>query len=287
MLFYIIGFLFKNSSDGVHTAEHSMHWVGKVISVIYNIPLTNFVGYTPSLRDSDQSLILTGFEYINFKFFMGMHVFCRNKSIKNYINKVCDSPVSQVHGIVNEQKIIKNHTISVNDIQDSPNIDSDNKVLVFAGRLSPLKRPLKAIEIVNQLPSQYKIFILGSGPERKKCELLIEKLQLSNRAFLLGKQTHSRALQYISSSDGLILTSNAEAYPTVVFESLSYNRPVFATNVGIIEEIKDYRLHIIEDEPVRTINQNLIERQYTVDCEFLNRYSIHNYTSLILQSYKE
>jgi hypothetical protein len=78
LFWYLLWWLRGRRFDGIHSASHSMHWVGKLLSLAYRLPLVSFVGYTPSANGSFHFRPNFVRERVNFRLFMGSHVFCRS-----------------------------------------------------------------------------------------------------------------------------------------------------------------------------------------------------------------
>jgi glycosyltransferase involved in cell wall biosynthesis len=91
--------------------------------------------------------------------------------------------------------------------------------------------------------------IIGDGPKRADCEHLINKLNLSDRIFLVGEI--SDAPRYLKAFDLFVLPSRYEGLPVTLEECLFAGVTVLASDVGGNEEIVDpenlYRLDDKDD----------------------------------------
>lgn len=125
--------------------------------------------------------------------------------------------------------------------QTFPAMQEDRKNTVHficAGRLHPQKG---YDQLINALPFfkcnyNWKLSILGGGPERQNLENLIQKHKLQNKVFLRGFT--QKPWPEIGSADCFLLPSRYEGLPNVVLESLSVGTPVIATHTsGGIQEI--------------------------------------------------
>ena len=94
---------------------------------------------------------------------------------------------------------------------------------------------------------KFKLVIIGEGPERAKIEGLLERLNLEQQVILLGQKPHSETLSLIKACDVFLLPSISEQVPNVLLEALALGKPVVATKVGGIPEIKSANLHIIDE----------------------------------------
>lgn len=277
-----------NDVDSVHSASNTTHWIGKVVSLKFGVPLVNFVGYTPSYDAGRHRLLDPKYllERVAFRYCMGKVVFCRSSDVRRRIEAESGSDVRVLHGVVNELRLCR--VVAESNpavVRDELAVDDDAVLLAFVGRLSPLKRPTAAVELLLSLPARYELVVVGDGPERQALDEKITSLGLRERVHILGQCEHERALAVIAAGDALVLTSRAEAYPTVVFEALSLRRTVFAPPVGILPELSYARLHLTSVEILADrIAEADLSVERGVDEGVLKKYSMTAYTDAILDA---
>ena len=83
--------------------------------------------------------------------------------------------------------------------------------------------------------SIFNLLIIGDGPERKKLEKMIKKLNLIDCVFLAGKIP--QASRYLKAFDIFVLPSVKEGLPYVILEAMAAEVPIITTNVGGIPEL--------------------------------------------------
>lgn len=280
---YLMTWLPWNRVDGLHSASTASHWAVKTLSVLFNIPVVNFLGLTQSATSTDTSLFASLLEWANFRLFMGDVVFCRNSGTKTLVSRYVNSEVEILHGILNRPKI-------EGAIERTPNVtarefvSSDAGYVVSAvGRLVPIKNPTGSIDILADLPSEYELVVIGDGPERTAVER--QAMETNGRAHVLGRLPHNQTLDVIATADALVLSSHAEAYPSVVFEALALGTDVFARPVGILPELEHERLHVAPFERLaeEIANRDLSNRN--PDFGYLDSYSIERYTATVLNTH--
>lgn len=133
-------------------------------------------------------------------------------------------------------KNIINEEVINNKVQlgNEPN-SSD---LVFVGRLTEQKNPLKFLEIVKlasfTIP-KIKAKIIGDGPLRRDVERYIQKFQLSNNVEVLG--FISNPYPYIKNSKIGVSTSTWEGFGLSILEEQLLGKPVVATPVGGVPDL--------------------------------------------------
>jgi glycosyltransferase involved in cell wall biosynthesis len=286
---YICWWLRDQDADGLHSASHLTHWIGKVLSVLYDLPLVSFIGYTPSVVPDPEVTPKLFLERLNFRFFMGETVFCQTPNAKAVVETYTDAKVRILHGILNRKRV----TSAVSKINPSRrrtdfDVDEDDTLLVYVGRLVPVKNPVGAIEILSELPDEYTLAIIGGGDERESVERAVHKCDVEDRVRVCGALPHQKTLQTIAAADGLLVPSHVESYPTVVFEALSLNTAAFVTPVGIIPTIDHPRLHVGSlDEFPQIISEATIESSEGLDTETLERFSMERYTDGLLSVFED
>ena len=81
----------------------------------------------------------------------------------------------------------------------------------------------------------WRLVIIGEGPERQKLENLIKKHKLENYVILAGRI--SDAYQYLKAFDLFVLPSIKEGQPWVILEAMAAGVPIVATNIAGIPEM--------------------------------------------------
>lgn len=134
------------------------------------------------------------------------------------------------------------------------------KKVVWVGRLSKEKQPLKVIELAKQMPD-YIFIIIGDGELYD--DVVKGCLTLTN-VIALGALENSVVKKVVSKSDMLILTSEYEGIPVAILEALALSKPVVATDVGAINEIiiDGYNGYLVNPENINEIMPKLINKAY-------------------------
>ena len=106
-------------------------------------------------------------------------------------------------------------------------------VVGFAGRLTPIKRPLDLIRTLaslRELGVDAALVVLGDGPDRITVETLAHELGVANQCRFLGFRRD--VARWFGSLDAFLLTSENEGTPVVAIEALAAACPVVATRAG-------------------------------------------------------
>lgn len=80
-------------------------------------------------------------------------------------------------------------------------------------------------------------FILGEGPLRSSLQLQINRLNLSDRVKLVGRQ--SNVAEYLKCADVYVNTSWGEGFSNGLLEAMASNLPIITTPDGGISEVVD------------------------------------------------
>ncbi len=153
-------------------------------------------------------------------------------------------------------------------------IENNELFLIQVGALIRTKNVYNLIKVFAGWQQKFKLILVGDGPERARIEKLIQRLGLAGNILLLGKKSHDETLSIIKSGDVLLLPSICEQIPNVVLEALALGRPVIATRVGGVPEIKSPNLHLVDqleeisrviDSGIKAAEGDTIITEYSLD----------------------
>lgn len=193
------------------------------------------------------------------------------KILYKILYPLADLVISPAQRIIDEfEKLLDANTshhkllynpVNVDHIRSLPQIlenkeENREKTVHFicAGRMHPQKG---FDQLINALPFfkcnyDWKLTILGGGPERPKLEKMIEEHKLQDKISLPGFT--KTPWPQIGEADCFLLPSRFEGMPNVALEALTVGTPVIATNTsGGIDEIaavaKDGDVTVVKDMP--------------------------------------
>lgn len=122
------------------------------------------------------------------------------------------------------------------------NFEGEIKFL-FAGTLSEGKRPLYAIQLVQELHKKgikAQLDICGEGYLKQQLQQYISQNNLSNFVFLKGNRSKEDLLQAYQKAHFLILASKSEGWPKVVAEAMFWGCVPLATNISCVNNMIDH-----------------------------------------------
>lgn len=85
--------------------------------------------------------------------------------------------------------------------------------------------------------SDFRLTIVGDGPERKFHEETGRKLGISDRVDFVGLKSPEEIAALMNEQDALLMFSNFEGMPVTIIEAQCCGLPVLATNTGAIREM--------------------------------------------------
>lgn len=147
----------------------------------------------------------------------------------------------------------------------STNIDYHNintNYVIAVGRLSTQKdfiSLIKAWNIVHKASPNWKLKIVGEGPERSKLEKEIKKLNLGDSILLTGYSNNVKKEMLESSI--FVMTSIFEGFPLVLLEAMSYRLPIvtFDYQFGPKDIIKEgINGFLIENRSIESLSKKII-----------------------------
>ena len=153
-------------------------------------------------------------------------------------------------------------------------IENDELFLIHVGALIRTKNVYNLVKTLSGWQQKFKLILVGNGPERTRIEKLVQRLGLAENVSLLGAKPHDETLSIIRACDALLLPSICEQIPNVVLEALALGRPVIATKVGGVPEIKSPNLHLVGqleeisrviDGGIKAVAEDTIMAEYSLD----------------------
>jgi glycosyltransferase involved in cell wall biosynthesis/GT2 family glycosyltransferase len=112
-------------------------------------------------------------------------------------------------------------------------------IVLFAGRLDPIKRPLLLPEVAQELlrirgKGATHFVVAGDGPDAARLRSVVQTRRLEREFTLLGHVPDIAEL--LAEADVLLIPSQGEGIPLVLLEALAMRVPVVACRAGAIEE---------------------------------------------------
>ena len=146
-------------------------------------------------------------------------------------------------------------SISKSDARQQFGLPTDKPIVGIVASLSLCKKHdlflRTAVAVLKQVPDAV-FAIAGQGPERQNLESLGEELGIQDKVLFLGQVADVPT--FLRSLDVSVLTSESEAFPLALLESMAAGLPVVTSDVGCIPAIvgegeTGYRVKFGDVEP--------------------------------------
>lgn len=145
------------------------------------------------------------------------------------------SKIENIYQIKKEIKIIP-PGITLRDIpkekRNSYHFNDEDFILITACRLVKRKRLEDLVYAMNYLDEEFKLIIIGDGPQKGRIKNLIKELRMEDRIILKGYVPEEVKYSLFSISDAFIMVSEHEAFGIVYLEAMMAGLPVIAGDAG-------------------------------------------------------
>jgi D-inositol-3-phosphate glycosyltransferase len=122
----------------------------------------------------------------------------------------------------------------------------DVPMILFVGRIQPLKGPDVAIRALHELGRADALLLIvggASGPEGggevERARQLVDELGLADRVRFVPPQPHHILSSYYRAADVVIVPSRSESFGLVALEAAACGIPVVASAVGGLQSLVD------------------------------------------------
>lgn len=164
-------------------------------------------------------------------------IVCVSKQSLNEFNQIfqCERKSEVIYNLFDSSTIMEKAKAFV------PHYDNGRELIrvVSIGRLVGVKkldRLLEAKKILQNQGVDFALDIVGYGSEGDHLKAIVEK---DNIKYVTFWGFQSNPYPYLANSDILALTSESEAFPTVLIEAMLLGKPIIATKCSGCEEITD------------------------------------------------
>jgi glycosyltransferase involved in cell wall biosynthesis len=108
--------------------------------------------------------------------------------------------------------------------------------LITVARLVPWKGIDGLLELITGR-KDWRLFVIGDGPERGYLESLATRLGVSDRAIFTGSLPRRQVFAFMMAAEVFLLNSLYEGLPHIILEAFAAGLPVVATSAGGIREV--------------------------------------------------
>lgn len=175
-------------------------------------------------------LLRSRYDYID-------RIVCVSKQSLSEFNQIfkCEGKSEVIYNLFDSSAVMEKAKAFVPQYENSRSLLR----VVSIGRLVGVKkldRLLDAKKILQDQGVDFALDIVGNGPEGENLKAIVEKNNIKDVKFW-GFQSNPYPL--LANSDILALTSESEAFPTVLIEAMLLGKPIVATKCSGCVEITD------------------------------------------------
>lgn len=123
------------------------------------------------------------------------------------------------------------------------NLSSDDRILLYVGRMSPEKDPILALKILDALKAsglltqRIRLVMIGSGVLKREVEAAANRLGVEDDVRLLGLKPRTEVARWMQEADILLLTSYFEGFPVVLAEAAECGLPIICTEITGVHDL--------------------------------------------------
>ena len=141
---------------------------------------------------------------------------CRNSKISKFVKDSLNLDSSIIHSGI-DSKLIASEKL----INEKSAAKRDYLNIMFAGNLIPLKNVDVIIKALKNVDFDYKLSIVGSGPEEKKLKTIVFELEMTEKVEFLGRLSREDTTAMMQKSDLFVMPSSPETFGLVYLEALA------------------------------------------------------------------
>lgn len=167
-------------------------------------------------------------------------IVCLSKDMMTYYRTFI--PKSKLNVVYNT-RIINNDDLSLLEKRELHDFKGASKLIGMNGVLIYRKGVDLMLEALAKLPDNYKLFIVGEGPERENFENKAQELGIINRVKFAGQRTD--AFRYLPYYDIFALPSRSEGFPLALLEAAAMGKIAVVSDLPIVKECFEKKKDIV------------------------------------------
>ena len=166
--------------------------------------------------------------------------------------------IKVVHNFIDTEKYDRE---SLNECQRIAVAKPEERILTHISNFRPVKRIEDVIKIFHSVKKviSAKLLMVGEGPDKRKAELLVKKLGISDSVIFLGNSHEIEKI--LCYTDVFLLPSKSESFGLSALEAMAANTAIISTNTGGLPEVNVHgvtgylsNLGDVEDMAKNTLN---------------------------------
>ena len=149
-----------------------------------------------------------------------------------------DAPVEMIHNGGNPRDFIRDlfSKEEIAEAREAVGVQTDEVLIGNTARLVYQKGWEDTIQALALLPENYKMLIVGGGPDEKKYKGLVKELALTERVIFIGQVDRSEVTKYRRMLDIFVMPSRSEGLGNAGLSSMASRIPFVGTQEGGLAE---------------------------------------------------
>lgn len=146
---------------------------------------------------------------------------------KRGVKKVLVTPVGLDLDVLNRDFA----RVSVIDLKKKYGYKDDDRIILFVGRMTNEKQPVKMIDIFSKLAKEdenFRLLMIGIGELRTQVENSVLQHQMKNRVRLIDKIPNSEIWELYRFADAFVNLNKQEIFGMAILEAMYYGCKVIA-----------------------------------------------------------
>lgn len=182
-------------------------------------------------------------------------IICISPEVKKQIEVMLKIPVNKLEVVTNGIDVEKIGRALPAQRADF-NYSNEDVILIMVAGFRIEKDHETLIGAVKELPSNYKLLLVGDGYRRKEIEDFINKIDVVSRVCLAGIRMDVPSL--LKMSDVAVLSSHWEGFGLAAAEAMAAGIPVIASNVEGLSQVVDGGGLLFEKGNVEELKNNVL-----------------------------
>ncbi len=253
---------FTETKQITYDLIHSHYWLSGLAALklkdVWDIPVIQMF-HTLALLKNKIALSIEDIE--------GDYRINGEQEVINLVDQIIASTIDEEENLINlysapKEKIsiippgvdtTRFYPISIDEAKEYLNIPVDEKMILFVGRIEPLKGIDTLIRAIAQMRKSdimsacpHYLYIIGGEPnliildgnnEIERLKALCSDLGVGDMILFMGKKDQNTLQYYYSAAEIVVMPSNYESFGMVALEAMACGTPVVATQVGGLQHL--------------------------------------------------
>ena len=199
-----------------------------------------------------------GKKYYGYPVSLIKYIFSKKNVLPVSISNIQKQEIIRVFKLKNKSIPLIYNGIDIS-LFDKP-IEKDAKYIIDVGSFREIKNQIALIKgfyEISKINDSICLLLIGDGPMKKKCEELVDNLNIKDKVTFTGIVDDVQ--NYLCKSLIYVSTSKTEANPVTFLEAMAAGLPIISTNVGGVSDILgDGNGILLDDDSPECIKVNVL-----------------------------